>query len=329
MEIEQGTTVYNRAGEKGRYEGFLNNTHYVLPEVVMYDWEGEEASDWGAVTQWPEVFPKPPTAVLEARVAELSKQCQEIQAKEREVNARIYDQERLEKEMQKRVKETAKQYPAFQRVFDFLDGKITHVVNVSEMTIQTYADSFELRSYGRVEGLQLVSLLGGSKGDLSFRVNHYSDGSGSWKEIVPVKSYEEGVEIVRECWLKKIEEFREHNSHWKYSFAETVIKKAAEFGFEAPDDVVKFVAVRDARNRLQVYEDAKIELKLAEAVFTGVPTYRLSASAEKVDDGYDYAFRYVSKYHTQDVEKFKAAELIVMKRYQGGLVVLRENGVNL
>lgn len=46
---------------------------------------------------------------------------------------------------------------------------------------------------GRIESIKLVSLFGDSKGDLSYRIADYSDGSGNWRTIVPFATYEEAL----------------------------------------------------------------------------------------------------------------------------------------
>lgn len=85
---------------------------------------------------------------------------------------------------------------SFDRVFDFISGEITHVVyeNYSDLSIIPF-DKFLT---GNEYGLKLVTLYGKDDGTLSFRLNEYSDGSGSSKTFFPFKSHEDAVLFLSE-----------------------------------------------------------------------------------------------------------------------------------
>ena len=45
--------------------------------------------------------------------------------------------------------------------------------------------------------MKLVSLLGRSDGSLSYRLSHYSDGSGGGKDVKPAAGYEEALAMAQ------------------------------------------------------------------------------------------------------------------------------------
>ena len=86
----------------------------------------------------------------------------------------------------------------------FMSGEITHLfVGGYSPQIVDFNDSnepFDVDSWGgrvKVEGMKLVSLLGRSDGSLSYRLSHYSDGSGGGKDVKPAAGYEEALAMAQ------------------------------------------------------------------------------------------------------------------------------------
>jgi len=65
----------------------------------------------------------------------------------------------------------------------------------------SYMDS----SYGghRFMCLKLISVFGDANGNLEYGLNSYSDGSGSWLKFSPFVSFEDAVDYIRDCVIKK------------------------------------------------------------------------------------------------------------------------------
>lgn len=86
---------------------------------------------------------------------------------------------------------------------DFIAGEVTHFFLRSKPAIVTWDDDalFQIdRDIGRrkIEAVKLISLMGTSKGHLSYRLHRYSDGSGGdYAEIVPCRSYEEALQVAQ------------------------------------------------------------------------------------------------------------------------------------
>lgn len=86
----------------------------------------------------------------------------------------------------------------------FMAGEITHLfVGGYSPQIVDFNDSsepFDTENWSgrvKVNGMKLVSLMGRSDGSLSYRLSHYSDGSGGGKEIFPATSYEEALTMAQ------------------------------------------------------------------------------------------------------------------------------------
>lgn len=86
----------------------------------------------------------------------------------------------------------------------FMAGQITHLfVAGYSPEIISWTDSskvYDCNSYGgrtKLEGIKLVSLMGKSDGDLSYRLHDYRDGSGSSKAIYPATSYEAALAMAQ------------------------------------------------------------------------------------------------------------------------------------
>lgn len=99
---------------------------------------------------------------------------------------------------------------AFDRIIEFMSGKVTHVVfhEYGDMTIKTFEDALISSEERSIEyGLKLVTLFGRSEGKLDFRIDRWSDGSGGSRNLcVPFQSYEEAEKHIQEVVLSRIKE---------------------------------------------------------------------------------------------------------------------------
>ena len=73
----------------------------------------------------------------------------------------------------------------------FLNGEITHlVIDQYKYSIETLVDAVSPNDRYD-DDIKLITLFGRSKGELEFRINDYSDGSGGNKTILPCGSFQE------------------------------------------------------------------------------------------------------------------------------------------
>lgn len=105
---------------------------------------------------------------------------------------------------------------------NFMAGEITHLfVSGHSPEIISWTDSnktYDVDSWGgrtKLDGIKLVSLMGNSDGDLSYRLHEYRDGSGSGsKTIYPYTSYEEALAMAQSQLDKDGAAYIESGSHW-------------------------------------------------------------------------------------------------------------------
>jgi len=91
-----------------------------------------------------------------------------------------------------------KQYKQLKTLDKFLDGKITHYAILDYRP--EIIDSKEAKSEYGDGALRLLVLYGKSNGDLTWKLNRYYDGSGSYTEVIPCISYEEALEEMQK-WI--------------------------------------------------------------------------------------------------------------------------------
>lgn len=87
----------------------------------------------------------------------------------------------------------------FDTLIKFMSGQITHVIRFGygDFEIIPFIQSIEYRDSYDSE-IKLVSLYGRTNGDLEYKVNQYSDGSGSTRyTLLPFCSYKEALDYVK------------------------------------------------------------------------------------------------------------------------------------
>jgi hypothetical protein len=269
-EFKNGDTVFDIHGREGSYLARCSGGHVVQP-VYTHDDDLEEYL--GEPETWREVFKTPPTVKLHGEVAEL-------EAKLNATRSELYqiqEQRRTEDRDYAARADERKRFAQLQTLDDFIAGKITHFFVVEgygeRMSIQAFDDFMKPADSdgSRYERkLRLLSLFGGSKGDLAWRVDHYSDGSGgSHGRVFPALSYEDAVRHASE-WLEgRYADIRTK----EHKHASLDLANAAErFGLSVPDDIAGWAkATADAAHaknlehaRKQV-ADAQAKLQALEA----------------------------------------------------------------
>lgn len=208
--MKRGDTVYDIHGREGFFLCGYDCGSVVVP---VYDGDNQEPS-YGEPERWTEVFLKPPTERLEAKIGELERVVSELTAQRNAIRTELSDAERE----RKRVIDRLKQVDALRHIEDYLDGKFAYFVVVSDYSKPTIESAEEAiagggtgdeNRYGR--GPQkLLTLFGDTKGDLQWRINRYSDGSGSYgdKDVYPCKTREEAIEIIRKLYAEAVEAWR-------------------------------------------------------------------------------------------------------------------------
>lgn len=229
-----GDEVYDIHGQAASY--VANSAHGHVVEPVYEDEDGEP--HYGKPQVWLEVFGSPPTAKLHSEIAELEAK---LNATRTELQ-QVQEQRRTEDSAYAARLNERKRFKQLQTLDDFIAGKITHFFTVEgygeRMAIQTF-DEFMVSKEDRYDRkLRLLSLFGGSKGDLAWYVDRYSDGSGgSNGRCFPARSYEDAVRHASEWIEGRYAEVRKN----EHKHASLDLANAAErFGLKVPDDIAKW-----------------------------------------------------------------------------------------
>ncbi len=153
---------------------------------------------------------------------------------------------------------------ALHRIQDFIDGKITHFLGTTwGAKLITFKDAMETKDeYNcRPNPLKLLCLFGDSKGNLSWKVSEYRDGSGSWTTWRPFLSYEDAKAALAE---HAAEEFSGYLDGLRVSYMDDLIKECGKHGLPVPLDVsAQFESVRrkGIEDRIGKHESDLSELR--------------------------------------------------------------------
>jgi hypothetical protein len=273
MSFREGQIVYLTNGEKAEYVSTIGSHHIVRP-LVSTGHDDDEEYYRSDVTEVERVFTDEPVAAVSKRIKELN--ATETEAQER--LATLRDQiATIEQEGRLRRKDFAK-HRALDRLDDFIEGRITHVVVIQygKPSIKTLADALHIKDE-HDRPLKLVTLYGDSKGDLRWHLDHYSDGSGSSNVFIfPFTSEKDAIDHALKLCDDAIIDWRNKTKHdptpWWATRVDPFSACAfiSERGLSVPKDIAAEIRnnrIRSAQeqrdNCVRVLADA--ETKLTEA----------------------------------------------------------------
>ena len=123
------------------------------------------------------------------------------------------------------AKSAASGFP--ETLIKFLNGEITHVVTGQyRYEIKTLVDA--VSPHDRYDDdIKLITLFGRSKGDLEFRINGYSDGSGGSTTIIPCRSFQDAKTALEELIIDRIENHEVNRS---------MVEAKGKYDLSAPTD---------------------------------------------------------------------------------------------
>ncbi len=146
------------------------------------------------------VFDKAPAAIFDERIAILEKKIKVLRAEELEL--RFSMREAADKD--KALMEKFKQHKKLSLLENFIDGKITHYVEINYGG--KIIDFNDAKCQCDKKNLKLLTLFGDSEGDLTWRLGYYSDGSGGSSAVTPCCSYEEAKKELQSWMDEQIKE---------------------------------------------------------------------------------------------------------------------------
>lgn len=210
--------VYDSVGKEYRLIEIIRDGAVAAP--ILTDDEGNEYE--GDPRVLAKYFRFPPRHKKNEEIAKLDKQINAL-------TQRLVDLRNKKPEADREIRELCNllaAVPVLRNLKDFIDGKITHYVLMNPYNGPEIAVAPTNDEHG---GIQLLSLFGKSEGDISWRVNRWSDGSsGSSTECVPCRSHEEAMAEANRVLESQISQAA-FLSDW-------MIEKAKRFGVSIPQD---------------------------------------------------------------------------------------------
>jgi hypothetical protein len=266
-EIKNGDTVFDIHGREATYLALGADGHVVQ---TVYEHDDYDEPRYGQPEVWRDIYRTPPTAKLHGEVAEIEAKLNAARAELNQIRQQRLQEDR---EYAARVNER-KQFAQLKTLDDFIAGKITHFFVVEgygeRMSIQTF-NEFMVSTEDRYERkLRLLSLFGGSNGDLGWYVDRYSDGSGgSSGRCFPALSYEDAVRLASEWIEGRYADVRaKEQKHASLELA----KSAERFGLIVPDDIAQWatqtagsIHESNLKHARKQFDDAQAKLRELES----------------------------------------------------------------
>lgn len=155
-----------------------------------------------------------------------------------------------------------KRHKGLSRLDDYLGGRITHYVEYGygPPEIVAFEDTkTDDLGHGR-DKLKLLTLFGGTNGDLTWGLNRWSDGSGCNRTVIPCTSYDEAREVAHEWCMKHETKALDGENHITPS--RSWVAHAAKYGIVMSDLYLRTLATQEAAAKQA--EITKLESRLRE-----------------------------------------------------------------
>jgi hypothetical protein len=246
--------------ELGKSE-YLVRSVLVMPSI--YDDEQDEAEELGELRIVEAVYDTAPTEILSKDIAMLQGTVVKLQQLHGEIKKQI---SQLESEYDKR-KEKLSSIPELRQLENFIAGKITHYVLVSQYNspyIMAFQDTkSEYADYDDrgLKKMRMLSLYGKATGELEWNLHRYSDGSGSeGYTVIPCCSLEEAQIVLQQ----------EFDKRFALGPSERLFDDAIKCGVSIPDEYAERVHQLQLHVAKQEVAKRKEELLKAEAKVDGL-----------------------------------------------------------
>ncbi len=246
--FEKGQTVYNRRGIVAAFVCKEGERFIVQPIQTYYNDHGDILDEEpGEPTFWNEVFAKAPVAKVDE---ELAAKHAELERIKEEIHKTQSEARNVNREIEARLAKF-KKYKGLEYLEDYIDGKIKFVF--AHRNERFYISDLETvlrredRGYHNYNNLKLVSIGGDSKGDLTWRVSQYSDGSGSsFTTIIPCQTEAEAQGLALQHWENILQDFEKIKT-----ISQTAIDSAAALSFVIPATISEYI-LNQQRESLKV-----------------------------------------------------------------------------
>lgn len=215
-----------------------------------------------------EVYDVPPTEKRSEIIDTLEKKIAALRVEEAELS-------RQERTAADRVKKLAS-YPSLELLEDFLEGRITHflIVRWSSMVIVEVANA-KCDSDRNSRDLKLLTLFGSKERHLTWRLNSYSDGSGTNELCFPCTSREQAVVKLQSFVDAELAQERPQHG------LENIVRAADAYGLTIPDETRERVRKNKIDLAKSKVAQLREDLRKAESALLVVESDKSPATLEQ------------------------------------------------
>ena len=255
--ICKGETVWLENGQECTYLGAAGDGHIVEPCLDFEDGDEPAAGEQMLVRA---VFSSAPHIRCHA---DIEKGRAELSALRQETRAAREEHRKTETLKADTLKSLA-EVEALRRIQDFIDGKITHFLGTPwGARLITFEEAMHSQDEytHRPNPIKLLCLFGDSEGVLSWKINMYHDGSGSWKEWRPFTSYDDAKAALAEYVA---EEFAKYLAGDRVLYLNELVQECDKHGVPVPRDVLdkaELARRKEIKGRIEKHESEMVELR--------------------------------------------------------------------
>lgn len=235
-EFTKGDTAYTIAGGEVEVVGMLDGK-YLVYHVYEEFWGDESAyhADTSVIHSYDTIYASPPVEVQNKEIQKLEEVISNKRKELAELEVKIITTKKDHTALLANLKKT----DALQYIDDIIEGRITHIVEVSFRSVRIHEfDEFIRTRYRHDKGLRLLSLYGASKGDLQFKVNEYTDGSGSDTEVYPAPSKEIADALAKKLLIDIVKDTEKQITEKGSSYiGADMLKSMTDLGI--PSDIIQ------------------------------------------------------------------------------------------
>lgn len=263
--FEPGQDVWMTNGQRAEYMALVDGKHLVRPMLRGHDYyadDGEADYDFPSddIVACEKVFASAPIALVDESIARAKQELSELLDRQRTIYADLQNAKARNKELS----DLLTQNVALERMADFIKGRFKFfLVDRSFSDPRIEPINAALAQDDRFERDQkLLTLFGKTNGDLQWRINKYSDGSGGWDDIYPCEDEEQAKVVAQRVYDAEVAEWRSRPDDRKHYGKALSWPKALAF-LVVPDDIKQHIENMKAQAKSKRIAD--LEKQLAEA----------------------------------------------------------------
>lgn len=243
-------TLYDRSGVEYLFHAVVSDTEWVVhPIMESTNWEGDREiypADSPCLMNPRNLFEKRPVNVVQSDISALAEQARVLRE---EITQLRHEKYQFDREVKGR-EERLKKHDKLRMLDDYLLGKINFLVFRQEQSgkfIKTLKECETGDRYARHK-LPLLTLFGETGGELNWKMNRYSDGSGADTEVILCETEDEAIAVIDRWIAEAVDAWQKSGDHATALYAKSL---AITHNRTYPDEIERFlrrVAVKRAED---------------------------------------------------------------------------------